>query len=172
MSENENQPMPQGRYWYRTGERTVSSVAVLQSLRRFRSADSAMRRRTQAAMCMNETDLMALRHLIRSEAMGISVSPKDLSAFLNVSSAATAKLLSRLVTSGHVRREPHPSDRRAQVIHATEEAHRGIRSALGPAHVRMLEVAESLDEDQQRAVVHFLDAMSAAVLADDEPPAR
>ncbi|MBB5640851.1 MarR family winged helix-turn-helix transcriptional regulator [Cryobacterium roopkundense] len=121
-------------------------------------------------MSMNETDLMALRHLIRSEAKGIPVSPKDLSAFLNVSSAATAKLLSRLGKSGHVRREPHPSDRRAQVIFATAEAHRGVRSTLGPAHARMLAVAESLDAEQQQAVVFFLDAMSSAVVTSDDAP--
>lgn len=112
---------------------------------------------------MNETDLMALRHLIRSEADAMPVSPKDLSAFLDISSAATAKLLSRLETSGHVRREPHPSDRRAQVIFATAEAHRDVRSTLGPAHARMLSVAESLAPDEQQAVMFFLDAMSSAV---------
>ncbi|WP_035873776.1 MarR family winged helix-turn-helix transcriptional regulator [Cryobacterium sp. MLB-32] len=167
MSEKEIPLQTQALYWYHTGERTASSVAVLQSLRRFRAADSALRRRTQEEMAMNETDLMALRHLIKSAASASSVSPKDLSAYLDISSAATAKLLSRLVKSGHVRREAHPRDRRAQVIFATEEAHRDVRSTLGPAHARMLAVAESLDPEQQRAVVHFLDAMSSAV-RDDE----
>ena len=170
MPEKENPSAPHGRYWYGSGERTASSVEVLQSLRRFRSADSVMRRRTQAAMAMNETDLMALRHLIRSAACGEQVSPKDLSAFLEVSSAATAKLLSRLVKSGYVRREPHPTDRRAQVIFATDEAHRRVRSTLGEAHARMLAIAESLDDAERQAVMKFLDAMSSTLLTSDGGP--
>lgn len=116
-------------------------------------------------MEMNETDLFAIRHLISAEAQGTAVSPKDLSAVLGISSAATAKLLARLVESGHIRREPHPSDRRAQVLHATPSAHDDVRATLGGMHRRMLEAAEGLTPAQQKAVIHFLDSLSVAVSA-------
>ena len=145
----------------------LRAVLVLEALRRFRVADSAMRHRTQAEMDMNETDLLAIRHLISAEARGAAVSPKDLSRVLGISSAATAKLLSRLVESGHVRREPHPRDRRAQVIHATPGAHREVRATLSAMHGRMLDVAEALTSAQQKAVIHFLDTLSVAVSEPD-----
>jgi len=138
-------------------------MRVLEALRRFRTADVAMRHRTQADMAMNETDLHAIRHLISAEGRGNPVSPKDLSAALGISSAATAKLLARLVQSGHIRREPHPSDRRAQVLHATRNAHDDVRETLGGMHRRMLEAAEGLTRAQQNAVIHFLDTLSVAV---------
>jgi len=122
-----------------------------------------MRRRTESSMHMNQTDLRALRHLIAAERRAEPVSPKDLSSVLDISSAATAKLLSRLVASGHIRREAHPSDRRAQLIFATHDAHVGVRNTLGDTHTRMIAAADILDEQQRRAVITFLDAMSDAV---------
>lgn len=151
-------------FWYREDDKgVVRARRVLEALRRFRAADAAMRHRTQADMEMNETDLLAIRHLISSEAQGTPVGPKDLSAVLGISSAATAKLLARLVESGHIRREPHPSDRRAQVLHATPSAHDDVRATLGGMHQRMLEAAEGLTSAQQKAVIHFLDSLSVAV---------
>ena len=153
-----------GSFWYREDEDgVVRAMRVLEALRRFRAADAAMRHRTQAEMDMNETDLLAIRYLISSEAQGTTVSPKDLAAVLGISSAATAKLLARLVQSGHIRREPHPSDRRAQVLHATPNAHDDVRATLGGMHRRMLEAAEGLTLAQQKAVIHFLDTLSVAV---------
>ena len=144
----------------------VNAVDVLRAVRRFRAADVAMRVRARSDMEMNDSDLVALRHLIAAEERSEPIGPKDLSVFLGISSAATAKLLSRLEAAGRLRREPHPSDRRAQVLHATRRAHDEIRRALGAAHQRMLAAAERLTAPQQRAVVSFLDELSGAM---DEP---
>lgn len=164
MPGGEDRGSPVGSFWYRENENGVLRARrVLEALRRFRAADAAMRHRTQADMEMNETDLLAIRHLISSEARGAAVSPKDLSAVLGISSAATAKLLARLVESGHIRREPHPSDRRAQILYATPNAHDDVRATLGGMHRRMLEAAEGLTPAQQAAVIHFLDSLSVAV---------
>jgi DNA-binding MarR family transcriptional regulator len=166
MPELENADPEAGSYWYGPdGDEVVRAVEVLEALRRFRAADTTMRQRTQSEMDMNATDLLALRHLISAEAEGGSVGPKDLTQLLGISTAATAKLLSRLVESGHIRREPHPHDRRAQVLHATPGAHREVRLTLGSMHRRMLEVAEGLTAAQQRAVIHFLDGLSLAIAA-------
>ncbi|TFD77883.1 MarR family transcriptional regulator [Cryobacterium sp. Sr8] len=166
MPERKEPEEPSASFWYRADDdEIVRAMRVLESLRRFRAADSAMRHRTQAEMDMNETDLLAIRHLIAAEARGSAVGPKDLSAVLGISSAATAKLLSRLVESGHIRREPHPSDRRAQLLHATPGAHREVRATLSAMHGRMLDVAEGLSVAQQKAVIHFLDTLSLAVSA-------
>ena len=162
MSNDESIFPTAGAYWY-DRENTEQSAArdVLQAVRRFRVADAIMRRRAQALMHINETDLMAIRHLIACERGHNVASPKDISEFLNISSAATAKLLSRLEASGHIRREVNPRDGRAQLLFATTESHDEMRRTLGNTHEEMMAVALDLTRDQQGAVVHFLDAMSA-----------
>jgi len=164
MANEENNPASERSYWYpgRDGH-TAGAVEVLRALRRFRVNDTGMRRRAQADMDMNETDLMAIRYLIRAEAIGKPASPTELTHVLDVSTAATAKLLARLVRSGHIRREPNPRDRRAQVLYATPNAHREVRATLGASHRRMLEVAENLTDAEQKVVTYFLDEMSRAI---------
>lgn len=157
-------------YWYPDAEPPAagraSAVAVLRAVRRFRAADVAMRIRARASMDMNDTDMVALRYLIAAEERSESMGPKDLSVLLGISSAATAKLLTRLESAGRLRREPHPTDRRAQVLHATRRAQDEIRRVLGAAHQRMLAAAEKLTAPEQLAVVRFLDELSGAM---DEP---
>ena len=84
--------------------------------------------------------------------------------------AATAKLLARLVKSGHIRRETHPTDRRAQLLFATPDAQHEVRKTLGAMHERMLSVAQDFSPGEQHAIIRFLDAMSSSVHAPDEEP--
>jgi DNA-binding MarR family transcriptional regulator len=162
MSHEESSAPPHGAYWYDSKKSGVfSAMQVLWAVRRFRVADSVMRHRAQVDMHVNETDLSAIRHLIASERQDQAVSPKNLSEFLNISSAATAKLLSRLSSSGHIRREVNPEDGRAQRLYATDSSHQEIRRTLSSIHEQMMQVALELTVDQQETVVHFLDAMSA-----------
>jgi len=157
-----------GSFWYPVSDGApLSAVDVLRAVRRFRAADLAMRNRVRSGMDMHDTDLVAVRHLIAAEERGEPIGPKDLTRHLGISTAATAKLLTRLEAAGRLRREPHPSDRRAQVLHATGAAHEEVRRALGSAHQRMLAAAEKLSQPEQRAVVRFLDELSGAM---DEPP--
>lgn len=145
------------------------AVAVLHAVRRFRRSDTAMRSRTATEMSVNATDLAALRHLVAAERLGEEVSPTELSVYLAISSAATTKLLNRLAILGHIRREPHPTDRRAQLIVATAEAHTAIRQVLGHSHARMLDVVTSFTADEQLTVIRFLDSLAAAVNEADPP---
>jgi len=157
-------------YWYRNDHAAAgNAVDVLRAVRRFRMADLAMRNRARSDLDMNATDLVALRRLIAAGERSEPIGPKDLSLHLGISSAATAKLLSRLESTGRLRREPHPSDRRAQVLYATGSAHQEVRRALGSTHSRMLAAAEKLSPTEQIAVVHFLDELSQAMAEPPEP---
>jgi DNA-binding MarR family transcriptional regulator len=91
------------------------------------------------------------------------VVPKDLSHFLGITSASTTSLIDRLVTSGHVRREAHPSDRRSVVVVPTVESDTEVRETLGAMHRRMMSVAESLSAEEARTVVAFLERMTEAI---------
>ncbi|TPW72913.1 MarR family winged helix-turn-helix transcriptional regulator [Schumannella sp. 10F1B-5-1] len=149
-------------YWY-GDEHATTSVDVLNALRRYRSAEVAMRRRTRSSMGMGETDLLALRYLLEAARRGDVVTPKDLATRLDISSASTTVLIDRLVKSGHVRRDPHPTDRRSIIVVATPSSDDEVRHTLGRMHERMVEVAESLTPAQSDAVVLFLTRMREAV---------
>ncbi|MGR0220762.1 MarR family winged helix-turn-helix transcriptional regulator [Agromyces sp. ZXT2-6] len=149
-------------YWY-SDDRTRRGVAVLNALRDYRAAEAAMRRRTRSAMRMGETDLLAIRFLLKREGEGRTVSPKDLAAHLGISSASTTVLIDRLVRSGHVERRPHPTDRRALVIAPTISSDDEVRATLGDMHRRMIQVAEGLDAAEAGTVLYFLENMRDAV---------
>jgi len=155
-------------YWYGPDGQLDYSAAVLKSLRDYRAAETEIRRNTRDSMGMGETDILALRYLLRVQASGNQVVPKDLSRFLNITSASTTSLIDRLVASGHVRREPHPSDRRSVVVVPTVESDKEVRETLGAMHRRMMSVAESLTADEARVVVDFLQRMTESLMVHDD----
>ena len=156
-------------YWFPDDDATQRGVAVLNALRHYRASETAMRRRTRDSMGMGETDLAAVRHLLQAQRSGRSISPKDLSAYLQISSASTTILVDRLVTSGHVRREPHPTDRRGLIIVPTTETDAEVRATLGIMHRRMMQIAEGLSATDARVVAMFLEEMRIAVDQVDPP---
>jgi DNA-binding MarR family transcriptional regulator len=133
---------------------------VLGALREFRRADEQMRRRMSASLGVNPLDMRALQLVIAAEREHSPLSPSDLSSALQVTSAATTKLVDRLIASGHVARSPHPSDRRSVLLAPTPHAHRTLRRHMRVLHERMAEAAEAVPPDCRDAVVSFLRAMT------------
>jgi len=123
-------------YWFPDDDATQRGVAVLNALRRYRAAETAMRRRTRDSMGMGETDLLAVRYLLQAQRAGRIVKPKDLAAYLKISSASTTILIDRLVKSNHVRRDPHPTDRRAVLVELTPSATVAM-SAMQKEHAQL-----------------------------------
>jgi DNA-binding MarR family transcriptional regulator len=155
-------------YWYGPDGQLDYGAKVLKSLRDYRTAETTVRRSTRDSMGMGETDILALRYLLRVQASGGAVVPKDLSKFLGITSASTTSLIDRLAASGHVRRESHPSDRRSVVVVPTVDSDREVREALGGMHRRMMSVAEDLSVDEARVVVTFLERMTRALETQDD----
>lgn len=150
-----------------TPETTPSepSVRVLNALRDYRTAEAGMRRRSRQSMGMGEKDILALRYLLEADRAGSPLTPGDLARRLAISTASTTTLLDRLTRSGHVRRAPHPTDRRALVVLPTSGTDGEVRATLGSMHERMLDVARSLDPAQAETITHFLTAMAEVLAA-------
>lgn len=155
-------------YWYGPDGQLDYSAAVLKSLRDYRAAETTVRRSTRDSMGMGETDILALRYLLRVQAAGEATAPKDLSQFLGITSASTTTLIDRLVRSGHVRREAHPTDRRSVVVVPTVKSDKEVRVTLGAMHRRMMAVAEGLSADEAHVVIEFLHRMTNALEDVDE----
>ena len=158
-------------YWYPDSE-GATTVEILSLLRRYRSAETAMRARTRASMRMNETDLMALRHLLREKHAGRPVRAIDLARHLHISSAPVTALVDRLVRAGHAPREPHPTDRRTPISALTSDSALEVRATLGIMHRRMMSIAEGLPASEARIVASFLEQMRGAVDQVDPAPAH
>jgi DNA-binding MarR family transcriptional regulator len=149
-------------YWYPDAD-TASTVDVLNLLRRYRAAETAMRARTRASMGMNETDLVALRFLLREQRAGRIVRPIDIARMLDISTASTTTLIDRLERGGHARREPHPTDRRAGVVVPTVSSDDEVRATLGAMHRRMLSLVDELSDKERAVITRFLAGMTSAI---------
>ena len=82
-------------YWYGADGQFDHGAAVLQALREYRNAEVARRRSARDSMGMGETDILALRYLLRARASNRAVVPKDLSAFLGITSRLTPRWVCR-----------------------------------------------------------------------------
>lgn len=149
-------------YWYPDAD-SASTVDVLNMLRRYRAAETAMRARTRASMKMNETDLVALRFLLREQRAGRLVRPIDIARMLDISTASTTTLIDRLEKGGHARREPHPTDRRAGVVVPTVSSDDEVRQTLGAMHRRMLSLVDELSDKERGVITRFLAGMTSAI---------
>lgn len=147
-------------YWYRPGD---PALRLLSAVRRFQRADKGMRRRMGDDMELNATDIEALRHVISHAENGRQVTARDLTSALHISTASTSKLLNRLTESGHLRRVPHPQDRRSVFIEATEHTHDEVRDHLTSMHQRMLDAARAVPAASRQDVVDFLEALTASI---------
>jgi DNA-binding MarR family transcriptional regulator len=153
-------PSASSTYWYEDAD---PALALLRAVRRFRQADRDMRRTMGAEMDLNATDVEALRHVVAHGEAGHPVTARELSAYLHISTASTSKLLNRLSGSGHIRRVPHPRDRRSVIVEATAHAHAELRGHLSPMHQRMLEAARAVPESSRQDVIDFLDALAGCL---------
>ncbi|MCU1405830.1 MAG: MarR family transcriptional regulator [Glaciihabitans sp.] len=150
-------------YWFDDDAQRQRSIELLEAMRTYRAAESAMRRRTETSMGMGENDLLALRYILRAHRDQRSTGPKELAAYLGISSASTTVLLDRLAKGGHIRREHSPFDRRALIIVPTATTDDEIRHTLGNVHERMVEIAQQLSESEARIVIDFLTDMREAI---------
>ncbi|GAB3185071.1 MarR family transcriptional regulator [Nesterenkonia halophila] len=140
-------------------------VGVLESLRRWHLAERRMNEASQAAMRLGETDMRALRFIIAAQRDERLATPGGLARHLDISTASVTKLLDRLAAQDHIRRLPHPEDRRSTAIEVVEETRRAARRAVGGPHADRFRAVAELTPEERDVVRSFLDR-----LASTEPP--
>lgn len=150
-------------YWYSESNEDERGARIMEAMRAYRAAEMTMRRRTQDSMAMGENELLVLRYLTRASGTGREVTPIDLARHLGVSTASMTALLDRLERSGHLRRDPHPTDRRKVVVSTTGHADDEMRETLAAMHARMMQATRGMSESETVAVTSFLQRMRCAV---------
>lgn len=111
-------------------------------------------------LTVGPTDLTAL-DVTTSSAIPLGV--VELSQRLGIRSASTTVLVDRLVASGHLQRQPHPSDGRRTSLSATQTAHHDIRAALGPLIRDITSITDDLDAEAAATVLAFLRTVIATL---------
>ncbi|MEN2736480.1 MarR family transcriptional regulator [Microbacterium sp. X-17] len=167
MTTDSTRPAP--HYWYSAETDRERAIEVLEHLRAYGAADSAMQRRSEKAMRMNENDISALRYLLRASEQGTTVGPRELAEYLGIQSSSITVLLDRLEKAGHIRRVPSPFDRRALIIVPTVPTDQLQRAILGDVREELVEVASNLTPEDAETVVDFIDRLRDAVDQIDTP---
>lgn len=94
--------------------------------------------------------------------------PSDLSRRLGMTTAGITNMLDRLETSGHVRREPHQTDKRRVLLTLTKLGF-AAQLELETTHARVARLAET-SSVARTAIGRFLE--DAALLVEDEAARR
>lgn len=155
-------------YWYDKDDSAPDAVDLLNLLRKYREAERKMRAQTRGSMGMNETDLLAIRFLLRAHRKGLILRQRDFAQELGISNASVSALIDRLCRDGYAQRVVHPSDRRSVSLVPTEYSDTEVRNTLKKMHERMLEAAHSLSIEERKAAARFLEVMISSV--DHHPP--
>lgn len=100
---------------------------------------------------MSLTELATLEHLTREQ-----IGPAEVARRLEVSTAAATGIVDRLVSHGHVERQPHPEDRRRTRLVLTEAGRREVIGQLLPMFVALDQLDRSFSEDERAVVERYL----------------
>jgi DNA-binding MarR family transcriptional regulator len=135
---------------------------VLDALREWQVAARALSEASKRYMKLNESDMRAIRMIIRATEQGELVTPKDISREVGISAASTTKLVDRLVAGGHLVRVPHPHDRRTNCLQVTDSTRRSAHDTIGRQHARRFAAAASMSSTDREAAIRFLTALTDA----------
>ena len=146
----------------RLSDREIDQVVrLLEGLRRWRETERRASEASRRHMKLGETDVRALRFIITLSNQGRPATPGAIATHLGISSASTTKLLDRLAESDHVRRIPHPTDRRSVVTEVTEVTARAAHETVGRSHAHRFDAAARLTSQERVIVMRFLDDLAA-----------
>ncbi|WP_189824405.1 MarR family winged helix-turn-helix transcriptional regulator [Streptomyces finlayi] len=88
--------------------------------------------------------------------------PSELARHLGTSTAAMTLVIDRLAAGGHVRREPHPTDRRKVVVTPGEDWSATAFEYVAPLISGITAATEELAPDERAVVARFLARAVAA----------
>jgi DNA-binding MarR family transcriptional regulator len=102
---------------------------------------------------LSETEAAALAYLARHGRL----TPRELGERLFLTSGGVTALLHRLERAGHIRREPHPHDKRSTILIATPEIVEAASEIYEPLVSRIDDSSAQLSADERLAVGRFLE---------------
>ncbi|OBF04439.1 MarR family transcriptional regulator [Mycobacterium sp. ACS4054] len=114
------------------------------------------------------TDLHALLHIMVAETAGTPMTPAQLRQRLDVSPAAITYLVDRMIDSGHLRREPDPTDRRKTLLRYEEPGMALARSFFTPLGAELHKALADVPDRDLLAAHRVFTAMTEAMVTFEE----
>lgn len=138
----------------------VPAAGLGLAVRRLLQAGRQMQATMAARLGLRVVDLQAIDHVVSSpDPLG----PVELGQRLGLTSASATVLVDRLVTAGHLARQPHPYDGRRITLVATEHARNQVRRVLAPLLTDIAAVTAGLDEHDLARSLDLLRAVTEAM---------
>lgn len=136
-------------------------VEVMEAMRRWRLIERQLNEASRKYMQLGENDMRAVRYIIAAQRHGVLATPSDVAKHLNITTASVSRMIDRLVEGNHIRRLPHPQDRRSTALEVTEETQAIARQSVGQNHAQRFHAVADLTSEERAAVIKFFDAFSA-----------
>ncbi|MGL5818253.1 MAG: MarR family winged helix-turn-helix transcriptional regulator [Phycicoccus sp.] len=114
-------------------------------------ADRALARQ----LALRPLDYVALNHVMTSRH---PLGPAELSERLGISTGSATELVDRLETTGHLRRDQHPTDRRRVSLTPTDTAISAVLDSLAPLFGDLDSLALDFTRKEQDTIRRFLRA--------------
>lgn len=131
---------------------------VTYQLQAFTDASRELLNRIARRQGLGTTDVTAL-YLLGAGPLGVA----ELSERLGIRTASTTVLVDRLAAAGHVRREPHPTDRRRTLVVLEDSARAANEAEWWPAIGVLDQVSRSLGQQEREVVLAFLRRATTAM---------
>lgn len=144
-------------------DRTVSNATESQTLIRAALlrkglADARQRAALARRLGLTDNEVLAAQHLARAG----ELTPGELSALLQLSSAGTTGLIHRMQRAGQMTRDAHPRDGRSPIVRVAPDLHARATEASTPFVAEIDSLIEALPRDEATAVSHFLERVAEA----------
>ncbi|HWS31591.1 MAG TPA: MarR family transcriptional regulator [Actinoplanes sp.] len=110
---------------------------LLQLLRRYTDAHLEMTRHLARELGVHVTDAVAVAEILWASSVGEPLSPASLAERVGLTSGATANLLNRLESAGHIVRSREDADRRVVRLRLTPAAHATTTTFFTPSAERL-----------------------------------
>lgn len=138
---------------------TACSLTLIRAaLLRKALADVRQRGALARRLDLADTDILAIQHL----ALNAELTPSQLAARLQLSSAGSSCLVQRLQDAGHVTRRPHPHDKRSLLVRLTPSTAERLAEAWQPHAAELDALARDLTARQRCVLGQYLHAAADA----------
>ena len=145
------------------GSREHRQHEVSEVLQRYSAVSDDLGRAFGSRYNMHHTAARAISELMAAERAGTRMSAGELGTALSLTPASMTGLIDRLVGAGHVRREPHPSDRRRIMLAVEPAAQRLAEEFFRPLADDLSTVWGRYSVEELDLIDDFLTRATAAV---------
>ncbi|MFI7015958.1 MarR family winged helix-turn-helix transcriptional regulator [Streptomyces sp. NPDC050164] len=129
---------------------------LMDGLRAFGANYTEFTQRFASWLGLHSTDAAALAEILYAEDQGAPLSPARLSERISLSSGATATLLNRLETAGHIIRTREHTDRRIVTLRSSPDVRPRAEEFFGPYAERMAEAMAQYTPAQLKQFEDFI----------------